>query len=512
MAIAHKKLILSLILLGGCWFYSFSGANRTLLTRWDSEDYSYCYLVPFVFLFLLHGLRTRLLTAAKGSPAAGFIGLLLAGFFFLAGVLGSVETIVYFALWLTVASLFALLFGLSGIRILAFPLLILLFAIPPPQFVDAQLTFHLKLVSSDIALRFLHLIGISAYREGNIIDLGITRFQVVEACSGLRYLFPAVLIALLTGYFFNKMRWQRCALVLFAVPVAILINSFRIVALAVLTIHVSPAFAEEGFLHDFSGWFIFLITAALITGLSTLLRTTGGGEDEGTVDRREQARETSAPLHAGRAWAYLTVAAVFFLLLHFSETYLLAHQSVPPRNTFADFSLQIADWNGKREFFSKEILDSLWADDYLAASFSRQGSPAHLNLLVAFYANQTTYHTAHAPTSCLVGSGWAIHAKGVLPSDPGSGRDFPVHRMVLEKAGQTMLSNFWFQQRGRIITGEFENKAFLFWDAVTKRRTDGALVRVEMMVAPNESIEDAQKKMNRFTSELRAHLKNYIPD
>jgi hypothetical protein len=36
----------------------------------------------------------------------------------------------------------------------------------------------------------LHLYGMSAYREGNIIDKGFTQLQVVDACSGLRYVMP----------------------------------------------------------------------------------------------------------------------------------------------------------------------------------------------------------------------------------------------------------------------------------------------------------------------------------
>lgn len=75
-----------------------------------------------------------------------------------------------------------------------------------------------------------------------------------------------------------------------------------------------------------------------------------------------------------------------------------------------------------------------------------------------------------------------------------------------------MLSNFWFQQRGRVITGELENKALLFWDAVARRRTDGALVRVEMPVASNETVDAAQERMDRFTAELFGLLGPYIPE
>jgi hypothetical protein len=49
----------------------------------------------------------------------------------------------------------------------------------------------------------LQLAGMTAYREGNVIDLGFTQLQVVDTCSGIRYLFPLMLLALLLAYWYK---------------------------------------------------------------------------------------------------------------------------------------------------------------------------------------------------------------------------------------------------------------------------------------------------------------------
>ena len=83
--------------------------------------------------------------------------------------------------------------------------------------------------------------------------------------------------------------------------------------------------------------------------------------------------------------------------------------------------------------------------------------------------------------------------------------------MVLEKDRQLLLSNYWFQQRGRLIVSEYWNKIYLFWDSITRSRTDGALVRIEMLLGEGQDIETAQAIMDSFTQELMKVLPEYIP-
>ena len=74
----------------------------------------------------------------------------------------------------------------------------------------------------------------TAFREGNVIDLGPVQLQVVEACSGIRYLLPLTSLALLCAFLFKDRMWKRVVLVLSSIPISILVNGFRIGMIGVL--------------------------------------------------------------------------------------------------------------------------------------------------------------------------------------------------------------------------------------------------------------------------------------
>lgn len=507
----RSPLALSALVLGASWVWLFWTSIPLLLNHWNSDDYSYCYLVPLLAAYLAYHNRGLLKDAWGGKSFPGYLGLLAAALFFLAGRLGSLETLVYLSMWLSIASIPVLLVGSGCLRALRFPLLVLFFAIPLPPFLTNLLTFKLRLFSSTLAVSTLHLLGVSAYREGNIIDVGFTQLQVVDACSGLRYLFPTVVVALVMGYLFNRRFRERLVLVVAAVPVSLFINAMRIVVVVLLAKFVSAKFGEEGFLHDLQGWFIFMVSVGVLLLLSVLLRRYAG-RSETTAPSEIQAPAVPAVASGRRYWVHGLIAALFLVALHFTTAHLVGAQATPPRNNFSGFPMTVDVWEGKRIFLDQKILDSLWADDYVTGTFFNRTTGNFLQLLVSFYDYQTTYHTAHAPTSCLLGGGWSLLNKRELPPNAATGRTFPVQQMVMEKDGRLLLSNFWFQQRGRIITSEYLNKWYLFWDALTRNRTDGALVRVEMTLLPGQNEGQAQEVLDRYTVALRSVLKDYIPD
>jgi hypothetical protein len=66
-------------------------------------------------------------------------------------------------------------------------------------------------------------------------------------------------------------------------------------------------------------------------------------------------------------------------------------------------------------------------------------------------------------------------------------------------------------QWGRVITSPWMNKLYLMVDSFKRGRTDGALVRVEMVMAPNQSVEEAWKELEAFITKLWPILPEYVP-
>jgi len=80
------------------------------------------------------------------------------------------------------------------------------------------------------------------------------------------------------------------------------------------------------------------------------------------------------------------------------------------------------------------------------------------------------------------------------------------------KTGMKELAYFWFPQRGRILNNAYQLKIYTFWDALTRHRTDGALVRVITPVYPDEQLQDAEARLQGFTREIAPILSKFIPD
>lgn len=514
---------LALILFSFCLLYWEHFPN--LWSHWNHEDNNYCMLIPFLFAYLVYQARESISLKSTGPFWPAYIFLGLTGFVFLAGRLGSLETLVYASMWMVVVTLFILFLGIKAIKPLFFPFIVLAFAVPAPPFINRMLTFKLRLVSSKLAMPFFHSLNVPAYRQGNIIDLGVTQLQVVDACSGLRYFFPILVIGLVIGFLYHRSWWERVLILLLSVPVAVVANSLRIVAMGLAAKYIYPEFINTWF-HEASGIGVFVVAVILLSiislGLKKLSRLGPKNKLQSKESNTKENQEIGearldkdsgfTSLLSSKSAIHLLVMALLLVGLLGLEKGLLKSQSVPKRQSFDDFPIQIDHWTGKHQTLSDGILNSLWADDYVSGTYINKQTGNTLHLLIPFYEYQTTQHTAHAPTSCLLGGGFELRQKKTLPPNPKLGRDFPVHQMLLKQGEQRLLSNFWFEQRGRIITNEYLNKWYLFWDGLTRQRTDGALVRTEMVLLPGQSLDQGQRILDRFLAKLKDILPRYVPN
>jgi EpsI family protein len=93
----------------------------------------------------------------------------------------------------------------------------------------------------------------------------------------------------------------------------------------------------------------------------------------------------------------------------------------------------------------------------------------------------------------------------------GAAPSMRVKRAFMEKSGSRQMAYYWFPQRGRILTNMVQLKAYAFWDALTRHRTDGALVRLITPVYESEKVEDAEARLQGFARQFVPILNEYIP-
>ncbi len=227
----------------------FFPALQKINIRWGEGDNSYCYLIVPLFLYLCWEKRKDFQFGQFTWNLWGLVPVCLSVLLMIAGELGSMETLLYIGIYGCIVGVMFILYGLR-LRHLLFPLLILAFIVPLPPFVNRMLTFNLKLAASTLSVMMLRLVGVSVLQDGNIIDLGITQLQVVDACSGLRYFVPLILMALLFGFFYCRRLWQNAVLLIVVPPLSIVVNGLRIFATGMLHVWGYPELAENLF-HDF---------------------------------------------------------------------------------------------------------------------------------------------------------------------------------------------------------------------------------------------------------------------
>ena len=498
------------------WF-AFRGGIRPMLDAWGGmPEYSHAYLIPIISLFLVWQKKNELAAIEFKGSWTGVAVVVLGILFGLLGEMSAVFTLQQIGFVVAICGFVLALTGWPAMRYLWMPLLLLFFMIPLPQFLQANFSAGMQLISSAIGVWIVRLMGISVYLEGNVIDLGTYKLQVAEACDGLRYLFPLITLGLVMAWFYKGALWKRVLILLSSIPITILMNSLRIGVIGWMVEHWGPSMAE-GFIHDFQGWAVFMLSLALMVLLMIVLSRIGR-------DRKPWRElfgvEFPEPLPKGtsfipRPLTATVIASCLALVVGAAVAATIPNraEAIPSRPSFADFPMILGDWFGERKGMSAEIMRTLKLNDYLIAEYSGP-APRPVSLYVAWYDSQRAGRSVHSPRTCLPGGGWQIveHERIEMPGVSVNGEPLRVNRVVMKLGLNQQVAYYWFQQRGRIITNEYLAKWYLFWDSLTRNRSDGALVRLMTPVGEGEQTSNADADLARFASQLEPVLEQYIPN
>ncbi len=232
--------------------------------RWFAKDsyYSHGILIPIVSLFLVWSKREELKRIST-QPAGWGLWLIIGALII---HLGSAWMRVYFvsgiSLIILIMGLILYFLGHGYLKSLLFSILFLIFMVPMPLVVIANLSLKMKLFATQVSTIILKRIGIPAIRDGSTIRMLHSFLEVGDPCSGLRSLISLLALGALFAYFFDRQNAKfrqnakRVIFFLSAVPIAILANIFRIVLLASVT-EIYGTKVAMGFFHDFSGFLLF---------------------------------------------------------------------------------------------------------------------------------------------------------------------------------------------------------------------------------------------------------------
>jgi exosortase len=267
-----RRVVAWCVILVGLILGLYASVMKGLVLQWWTDaDYSYGFFVPLFSAYILWHQRERWAKTEIKPNNLGFVVMLSAISLFLLGSLGAELFTSRFSLLVLLAGMILFLAGGPLLRAVFFPLGYLMWMIPIPAIIYNQITFPLQLIASRFASAWLELARVPVLRDGNILTMSNYSLEVVEACSGIRSLMTLMALAVAYGYLVSPQRWVRYLLAAFMLPIAIITNAVRVMGAGLLAHRFGPA-AAEGFLHEFSGWAIFLVALVLMFGSYWLLR------------------------------------------------------------------------------------------------------------------------------------------------------------------------------------------------------------------------------------------------
>ena len=252
----------------GILYYS---VFQSMVYDWSNDpDFSHGFLIPLISLFLVWQ-RSQELEKLPAAPRNLGILVIVTGLFFLmVGNLAAEYFTQRISFIVVLSGIILFLLGRQHLKLLSFPLIYLIFMIPLPSILMLKITFPLQMLAAKAATFSLQLLDIPVFREGTVIHLVENSLEVERACSGIRSLISLLALGAVLAYFINRLNWQRAVVIFSCLPIAILINAFRVSMTGILANYYGMGVAE-GFFHGFSGAVLYFAGLILVAVVAVFL-------------------------------------------------------------------------------------------------------------------------------------------------------------------------------------------------------------------------------------------------
>lgn len=439
----------------GLFFRWFLTQHRHSLG--NMEDWGHVYLIPLISGYLVWQRRRELLAAEVRTfwPALAPMLLGVMSYFFcVVGVKN--HMLAGFSMILTLFSLLLLLLGPSPMRLLFLPIAYLGFGVTISEMIMIKLTFQLQLLASKGAGILMTIIGpiggFTTEVDGNTLtvfksDGQAIPLNVAEACSGMRMVIAFIALAAAVALTQCRHWWQRVALVLLAIPVAVLLNVVRVAVLGIATLFDKDL--ATGDAHMLIGTLLLVPGFALFLTIVWILKRVVSDDPGPAKPASLPVRWTPAAVEwrSLRTPAFLaavgvlsTAALGFGVGMRMANIYLQKLPIVGPDDrAVAAIPPELPSWT--REGVDRrervEVEKELGTTNYVTRSYRERNpkdpkNPRRLELHLAYYTGMIDT-VPHVPDRCFVGGGMStINAGEIvhLPLDASRWQlddDVPAH-------------------------------------------------------------------------------------
>lgn len=384
--------------------------------------------------------------------------------------------------------------GMAAVRVVWLPALFLLFALPIPAPLLAEMLWNFQLWTAQYAGWLLFLIGQTVYVAGDQIWLPDHAFQVIETCSGLRSVQTLTMLAVIAIDLFGRRGWHAALLFLAAPLLAFALNGLR-----VLTLVLNPS-SDIAAIHDLQGLAVLiaglLVLVAIDSGLARMLDS---DDAEATAsDPPPSADRQTSPAREG-VWRAPAIGAVALAVLGFVvPLHDVGSIAQPPLTQF--LPQRMGDW---------QAIDELQLDREFIGNFGlrqrvhrRYRSPdgETVDLLVAAAHHDDRLRSLFSPKSGVPGSGWVLLEEEPIPASTDLSRE---HETVYRRGPERRLVRHAYRHTSG--TGSETLRTFLALDASPLRRPQDAVL-VRLVTDLSDSREDGRAAARRRLADFKAQV------
>ena len=407
--------------------------------------------------------------------------------------------------------------GVRRAKVILFPLLFALFALPTPDALQAWLLPSLKSATASGAAAVLPWLGIPAIRTGfgYTLTLPSGQLDVVDACSGALSLTSLLAIAVLTAYvrvmFRRDFTFGRgVALIGLTIPIVIVSNTLRVIATGVLHESVGPE-AVQGWRHEALGYCVVLVGFGLIIGVSQKLARR-------PADRRAaspEAEPASGPTPSGWTAGLVLIAA--FAVCLWAERF---RQGRVETADLAAIPKTLPGWAGTDEPVPPGVVEMLKCDQIVLRQYEDHLGN-QVQVYVMYWATPASTAHIHHPDVCWPSRGCTVAISRIRPVAYAEGRE-PLGVSVRHydtPTARRQVVLYWTQNGNAVLPdgrefGDWHTEYGWVWDMLRGGEAPERSSRISVLLGADVPLgrpEDQEERMADLSARIAADLYRVCP-
>lgn len=433
-----------------------------------SETFAHGFVVLPIALWLGWRKRAELAVTTAKPWLAGLLVILACGALWAIMVVGAVLVAKQFALAFMVQAAIVTVVGWRVARVLGFPLLFLLFAIPAGEILIPTLIEW----TADFTVNALRASGVPVYREANHFVIPSGSWSVVEACSGLRYLIASFMIGVLFSAIVYRSLARQIAFIAASIIVPLIANWLRAYLIVMLG-HLSGNQIAVGVDHVIYGWIFFGIVLTLLFWVGSFWAE----RDFGTAVSGSPSSSPADHVPSVARSRFFTAAVAVILVA-------AIWRPVPSWIDMGSSAegVAVAPLGSAGTWMPAASPPVDWRPDYKGSVAElRQGftsGSATAGIYIGHYRGQTKGREMVTSTNALVSPGdakWREQSRGDVQVD-WNGTAVTAYRSTVLGIGTRMTVYRLYWINGTVTASDVMARLLLIWSRLRGQGDDSALI------------------------------------